>query len=78
MNIHDTVAMSIDSLLDRNELVNNLNFNLVDNQGFSIYAEMPRDFFKIEMKPEEELTQLEIKEILFHNDKGEYIAYSFL
>lgn len=81
MNVNDKITMNIDTLLGKEDTINSLSVQLETSKNLaqsSMSVQMPRDLIKIILKPEKKLEELEIKEILFHNDEGGYLAYSFL
>lgn len=80
MNTNDKITMDIDGLLGKEDNINNLTVEVEKGKmaDSGMYVQMPRDLFKIELKPEKKLEELEIKEILYHNDEAGFLAYSFL
>ena len=80
VNRNDKITMNIDSLLGKEENINNMTAEIEKKEPHevSLYIQMPRDLFDIKLMPDKVLDQLEIKEILFYNDEGGYLAYSFL
>ena len=80
INRYDKVSLNIDMLLEKGQFLNNLSFSVVDiDKEFNpLLIEIPRDVYDISLKPKNPLEELEIKEIIYQNDEGEYLIYSFL
>ena len=73
----DKNSISIDNIMKKEDLVNELSYNEQDFGSWLFKVKMPDDFQNIILTSRKKLKFLPIKKITFFNDYSNYIAYSY-